>query len=92
MRLLDFERAERGSRSRCTDLVPLEREACTSCGGPVHREEMAEYALVRHGGYGGTRTTRYDVCETEPCMAVRVVQVVETSEGTRRRRPHPPSC
>lgn len=87
MRLFDFERANRAPVSKCTDLVPLDRVPCHRCGAATRREEVAEYALLRHGGYGATRLSVFHACTNLKCRQVRTVQVVETAENTRRRRP-----
>lgn len=79
LRLLDVGRAERAPRSRCTDLVPIEREECRKCRGPVERHAITELALFRHGGYGANRETRFLVCLAPKCRTLRIAEVVETN-------------
>lgn len=79
LRLLDMERAHRAPRSPCTDLVPLERERCRKCEGPVELHSVTEQALLRHGGYGANRQTSFQVCLAPKCRTVRIVCVEETN-------------
>ena len=79
MRLLDVERVGRGPLSRCTELVPLERDRCYRCGADVDRESVGQPALFRHGGYGATRMTTFLVCLDARCRTVRCAAVVEVS-------------
>lgn len=63
--------------SRCTDLIPLRRDVCLACGGPVEHESVGQPALFRHGGYGATRMTTFAVCRDRECLAVRFVRSIE---------------
>ncbi len=86
-RLLDVTLELRGPRSRCTDLVPLGRDVCTKCGGPVQREAIGQPALFRHGGYGGTQMTAFVVCLDTNCRQVRIAAVYEVRPDRRNRCP-----
>lgn len=50
------------SRSTCTDLVPLGRDACPSCLGALDQHVWDEPALFLHGGYGATKRTTVRRC------------------------------
>ena len=50
-------------------------DACTRCGAPTRTVELHEPALLRHGGYGATRRTRYVACPT--CHLIRLTEVKE---------------
>lgn len=78
-RLVDVAPTVHGPRSKCLDLVPLPRLVCLSCGGTVVEMVETQPALVRHGGYGATRETRFVVCADETCGRVRQAVVVETN-------------
>ena len=64
------------------ELVPLPQDSCAQCGSDVAIEQMFEDALLRHGGYGGTRRTDSLVCTAE-CGWTRVV-CVATERPPRR--------
>lgn len=38
-------------------LVLIDLVACPACGGELDSEQVDEDALLRHGGYGATRTS-----------------------------------
>lgn len=75
-RLIEVEALEREQGSACRDLVPVARRTC-ACGAAQVREVVRQDALIRGGGYGGTRRIESDICLA--CYAVRVVAV-----GTER--------
>lgn len=75
--LFTIEVETRPPLSRCTDLIPLRRDACLGCGGPVEAESVGQPALFRHGGYGATRMTTFAVCQNPECLAVRFVRTIE---------------
>lgn len=69
----------RGSRA----LVHVPLHACPSCGSAYRAEEVAQPALVRHGGYGGTTRTTTLRC---PCGWSLVSQVHEVRPDRRESR------
>ena len=78
-RLFDFERARTGPRSRCLELVPLERDRCYRCGTDVDVESIGQLALFRHGGYGATQMSTFHICRNSKCRCVRLANIVETN-------------
>lgn len=53
-----FDAGERRARHGATrELVVLGLTFCPECGRRVTTEVTDEFALLRHGGYGATRTT-----------------------------------
>lgn len=79
-RLLHVDRTA-APRSRCTDLVPLERDVCLDCGAETRTESFGQLPLIRHGGYGACETTTWQVCTS--CRWVRVRDVTETRPPRR---------
>lgn len=73
-----------GPRSRCRELVPLSRESCLVCDGPLRRETVAQPALLRHGGYGATRQETFVLCVDEECGWVRLANTIEVRPDRRR--------
>lgn len=53
-------------------LVAISIERC-ACGARMERETIRQDALLRGGGYGGTKRIETDVCSS--CSATRVVAV-----------------
>lgn len=43
-------------------LAVLDLTRCPECSGPLAQHTVAEPALLRHGGYGATRTTESLSC------------------------------
>lgn len=86
-RLLEVERAPKPKLSRCRDLVPVERDTCFVCGGPIRHESIGQPALFRHGGYGATRMTTFAICTERACRAVRIVRTIEVRPDRREARP-----
>lgn len=71
-RLIEVDAQERERGSACRDLVPVARSVC-ACGASQVREVVRQDALLRAGGYGGTRRVETDICPA--CFSVRVVAV-----------------
>jgi hypothetical protein len=59
--LLDIERLHRRGTTKA--LVPISRTDCPPCGAPLATRRIDEPALIRHGGYGETRTTTTVWCD-----------------------------
>lgn len=55
-RLFDAPR-EQARKGTTTDLVFVGVEVCPTCGGDILAEHREEMPLLRHGGYGASRTT-----------------------------------
>ena len=70
-RLIDVVPLERERFDTGKELVPVER-ACPECGGGLALAVQWQDALVRHGGYGGTRRvdTEWCFCGYERVSAV----------------------
>jgi hypothetical protein len=43
-------------------LLPIDPDACPQCGSGALKWTVHQPALLRHGGYGGTRRTVEVVC------------------------------
>ena len=65
------------SRTSCKELVPLPRDECHACHGPIIFESVGQLALFKHGGYGATRLTTFAVCRDSQCLVVRFVGCTE---------------
>jgi hypothetical protein len=61
-----------GSRA----LVPLPREACPECHGPLSERAFGQLSLFVHGGYGAVRTQVTAWCH---CGWTLVRSVTETN-------------
>jgi hypothetical protein len=71
-RLLDLEPEQRKRFHTGADLVPVVEQRCP-CGTGMDREVIRQDALLRGGGYGGTKRVETDVCSE--CGTTRVVAV-----------------
>lgn len=71
-RLLDVTHGTRARSTTGADLVATSIERC-ACGALMGREVIRQDALLRGGGYGGTKRIETDVCPS--CNATRVVAV-----------------
>lgn len=83
VKLLDVAPVEKVIRSKCRDLVPLDRSRCARCGAPVEPEVHGKLSLLRHGGYGADEETTYSVCSSAACRYTCRVQVIETNPRRR---------
>lgn len=88
--LFATERVTHGPLSRCRALVPLPRQVCLRCGGPLRRERISQPALFRHGGYGATREQTFVLCQDQECRWVRLAVTVEVSPRHRAVAVTPP--
>lgn len=74
-RIYDVDKKVRERTTKA--LVPVSLNACPSCGCPdLDRTQVGEMALLRHGGYGATRSTTTLSCPR--CTWSLVVDVTET--------------
>lgn len=62
-KLLEVDRHVERAATDCTDIVLVDRRRCPSCRGEVIESTIDEPALLRHGGYGATKRTRFLYCE-----------------------------
>lgn len=53
--LFEVEPERRKGTTRA--LVFVGTDVCPACSGPIWRNEREEMPLLRHGGYGASRTT-----------------------------------
>lgn len=71
----DVEARPRRARGTTKDLVPANLFACPDCGDTLTTQTIAEAALIRHGGYGATRSTRRLFCLCGWALTIEVTEV-----------------
>lgn len=81
-----IRRAARGSVWRVLPVCAPPKE-CLVCGHAMVAMRWTEDALLRHGGYGGSRTTEVVACPARGCL-YRYSLTVMTERPPRCTRPH----
>lgn len=74
----------RRRRGRGGPLVPIDlTRGCPACGAPLDTETAGQLPLLRHGGYGATRSTTTVTCSRCTWSLVTVVAEERPPRRTR---------